>query len=133
MLPLCHSPCSVLVPERRSKEASSWHPVRARRRQGTPAPAVGGDEERTRIVLEHSAGEVAACPRGERGGADRGPGTERRAQERLQPRREPQVSPERTSDVALVALGHVVRGAAGGDRVRCERARFERLRDALAG
>ena len=47
-------------------------PEGARRGEATAVPAVGRDEHRARIVLEHPAGEVAARPVREVGGLDRG-------------------------------------------------------------
>ena len=78
------------------------HPVRARRRERAASPAVGRQQQRARVVLEHPACEVAPGPRREAGRRDRRPCAGRRAQERLQRRREPQVAADAAPDGAAV-------------------------------
>src|ERR1700759_388428 len=93
----------LLVAERRSSDGSSWHPVRARCRERALVPAVGCEHERSGIVLEHPAGEVAARPGRERRRPDRGTCGEWRAQQRLEHRREAQVASERAPDITAIA------------------------------
>ena len=90
--------------------------VGGRRVERAPMPAARGEQEGAGIVLPHPAGEVATGPRGERGGADGGAGTERQPQDVLQPGGEPQVGAERAVDVGAVARGDRGGNTAGADR-----------------
>ena len=92
-------PRLCLLPSSLPQSGRGSLPERARSREAPPVPAVGREQHRTGIVLEHPAGEVAPRPVARDPAALIAPRAPRGdARMRLQARREAQVAPERAVD-----------------------------------